>query len=567
MKVTSDEIFKIYNESENAQNATYDEDGRLTGFEFIRYYNGIKSGGRRIKVSLKSESETKRKAAIYLPEKDFFEKLADNYKDVENVKINGEKIYKYSLNGEKYKTDKSDTKKLFDFMPYADFKKITNQRFYRRDDILRNGYFSGLVGTNDDNIQKYNKKRNDYDLYDVDFNSAYPYCFKMPLPCGRFFTPSEWESAKSEYKTFIKFYQIQVKTIVNTFDKFVPPAPYVEYADFDFLLQKNSPHMVVSEYRLGLIYQVYGRAAVVIKKEYFCPTKIYVKLSKFAQQLYIDIQDAKKKNDFLKASELKIALNSLVGNFGKRDESKKIQGIEKIDSGIFAETLMLRWSEPEYKENANYIPLAMAINDITSRRLLNLMTEPNVMRLCYNTDGGIIAIKKGYRIVTSEKIGRLKAKPIIDPVFLSTSMLYCRPLILDGATGIVFNSKAINYDKRQDTFFYSEVQKINCRAGFFSYDYRFPVVVEPYSGTNLRKSEILLRVNNSAAHKILLRDPNDIFNQAVYGDIATELDKLCHPHNPLINEIRHAPRVPEHIEFLQLNFLNENFVKKQLTAK
>ena len=60
-----------------------------------------------------------------------------------------------SQNTAKYKTDKTDTKKLFDFMPYKDFLKVTRQRFWNNDGLLRNGYFSGLIGTNYFNIERY----------------------------------------------------------------------------------------------------------------------------------------------------------------------------------------------------------------------------------------------------------------------------------------------------------------------------------------------------------------------------------------------------------------------------
>ena len=36
-----------------------------------------------------------------------------------------------------------------------------------------------------------------------------------------------------------KFYQIKIKSIKNVFDIYIPPQPYIEYMDFDFLLQNK----------------------------------------------------------------------------------------------------------------------------------------------------------------------------------------------------------------------------------------------------------------------------------------------------------------------------------------
>ena len=132
----------------------------------------------------------------------------------------------------------------------------------------------------------------------------------------------------------------------------------------------------------------------------------------------------KQKNDNNEelTNSLKIALNSLIGNFGRRDEARSIKGLKLIDSDILKDVISVQWTEPEDKQQQNYLPLSMVVNDITARRLFNLMTDNNALRLCYNTDGGIIALKKGCRIVTSNKIGRLKAKKIIEPYFF---MLRC----------------------------------------------------------------------------------------------------------------------------------------------
>lgn len=562
MKCKPSEMQPLLDSVNNATDIVRNENGQLLSFSFMKYYGTSKRNGKKINVSLKSEKELAKTAAIHLDEKEFFNQLADHVEEVTNVKLHCEKIYKYTLDGQKYKTDKSSTRKLFDFMPYADFKKVTRQRFWGNDGMLRNGYFSGLIGTFNQGIITYTAHADEYNLFDVDFNAAYPYCFKMPLPTGRFYTPQEWENVKDEYVASMKFYQIKVKSIENPFGIFVPPAPYVEYADFDFLLQKTNSNMIVSQQRLSLIRQVYGNAAFVIKREYICPVKVYLKLADFAQQLYDDIQKAKKDGNDVLAGELKIALNSLVGNFGKRDESKDIKGLRLVDSGVFKDVIAVQWTDPEYKMQANYLPLSMVINDITARRLFDMMTDTNALRLCYNTDGGIVALRKGCRIVTSERIGRLKAKPIFKPEFYYTTMLYNRPLIYDAFTGKTYNTKSIEYSKQHGRFLYNETMHLNTRDGFICYENTYPIVVEPYRYFNLRQEEMLLRLNNHPKYKQLLKvSETDPFKRELLREYAQSFERLCNPYDAELNEVRHKPTLPEHIDYEQQTMFTEKFFK------
>lgn len=546
----------------NAFDIVRNDTGQLLSFSYKKYYGTSKRNSKTIHVSLKSEKELAKTAVVYLNEKEFFNQLADHVEEVTNVKLHCEKIYKYTFDGQKYKTDKSSTRKLFDFMPYADFKKVTRQRFWGKDGMLRNGYFSGLIGTFNQGIRTYTAHADEYDLFDVDFNAAYPYCFKMPLPAGRFYTSQEWENVKDDYPASMKFYQIKVKSIENPFDIFVPPAPYIEYSDFDFLLQKTNSNMIVSQQRLSLIRQVYGNAAFVIKREYICPVKVYLKLADFSQQLYDDIQKAKKDGNNVIASELKIALNSLVGNFGKRDESKEIKGLRLVDSGIIKDVIVVNWTDPKYKQQANYLPLSMVINDITARRLFDMMTDPNALRLCYNTDGGIVALRKGCRIVTSERIGRLKAKPIFKPKFYYTTMLYNRPLIYDTFTKKTYNTKSIEFDERHRRFIYSETMRLNTRDGFIYYENTYPIVVESYCYFNLRQEEMLLRLNNHPKYKQLLKvSETDPFKRALLREYAQSFARLCNPYDGELNEVRHKPPLPEHIDYEQQVMFIEKFFK------
>lgn len=563
MKLKAHEMLPLFDSVNNATNIVRSDSGQLLSFDFVRYYGTTKHNSKVIHVSLKSDKEVQKSAAEYLPEREFFNLLADHIDEVTGIKLHCDKIYRFTLNGQKYKTDKSGTTKLFDIMPYADFKRVTNQRFWGNDAMLRNGYFSGMIGTYDYGIRLYKEHAAEYDLFDVDFNAAYPYCFKMPLPTGRFYTAAEWESVKDNYAASMKFYQIKIKSIENPFGVFIPPQPFIEYCDFDFLLQKTRSNMIVSQQRLSLIRQVYGNDAFVIKREYICPVKVYLKLADFAQQLYDDIQAAKAANDTERAAELKVALNSLVGNFGRRDESKDIKRLRLIDSGVIKNVITIEWSEATPKEQQNYLPLAMVINDITARRLFDMMTDKNALRLCYNTDGGIVALRKGCRIVTSGKMGRLKATQIHLPKFYYTTMLYNRPLVYDEFTGKCYNTKSIEYDKQHDKFIYSETVHLNTRDGFVAYYNSYPIVVEEYRAFNLRASEVIIRLNKNNLYK-KLKSPtkNDALTNEMLRDAAVAFERLCRPYDELYNEIRRKPKTDDYyIDYEHLTMFNEKFFK------
>ena len=155
MKLTRYDLDNFYNKVDNADNVIKDDDGKVLSFDYMKYYGSSKHSGKRIKVSLKSASEIKKAPYNYLDESAFFNLLCDNIDNVENIKTHFEKIYKFTLHEKKYSTDKLDKKKLFDFLPYKEFFKVARNRFYGKDNLLRNGYFSGLIGTNDDNILKW----------------------------------------------------------------------------------------------------------------------------------------------------------------------------------------------------------------------------------------------------------------------------------------------------------------------------------------------------------------------------------------------------------------------------
>lgn len=544
MKLARDELKKMYMQCTDARDVEFDDDGQVVAFSFRRNY-GKHNANRTIRVSLRASERRKKKQAIYLPEKEFFEHLYNNIERVTKPKLHCEKIVGYTLDGEKYETNKLCNKKLFDFFPYEDFLRVARQRFWERDDTLRNGYFSGLIGTHDGNIFKYQQHRDEYDVFDVDFNAAYPYCFKLPLPFGRFYTPDEWLTVRDKFKSYMRFFEVKIKTIPNRYNVFVPPPPFVEYADLDFLLTRSDSVMVISEYRLNLIRQIYGDNAFVVMREWFCATKIYVKLKRFAQKMYDEIQTAKADGDVERVLWLKVALNSLVGQFGRRDESRKIKGLKRVKNSVYSDVIMIEWEKPTWKRQPNYLPLAMVINDITARRLVDLLANPNVLRLSYNTDGAVVAIRKNVRIVTSKAIGRLKAERIIAPKFYYTSTLYNRPLVYDTATSKTYNQNNVIYDDANKRFLASETYRVNTGHGFIIHVSEYPVVIKDYRGFNFREQEIYNKIYQKDEYR-KLRDvqamrSGDKIDKEILHESARELYRLQHPFDPEFRNIRHAP--------------------------
>lgn len=567
MKLDREELKKLYGEVSEAFDVVRDAWHNVIGFSFRKYYGTGKRSSRVIKVSLKAAKRT----AEHLEEADFFALLYDNAERVEDIKISAGKVIAFRLDKKLYKTDKPNVPKLFQTLDYKDFLTVSRGRFYRVDTRLRNGYFSGLIGTNNGGIQHYKKNKADMTLYDVDFNSAYPACFSQPLPSGKFYTSEEWaELPEAEKRSYTKFYDIRIKSLSNSFGIFMPPPPYVEYADFDFLLQKTSSYMIVSEPRKQLIELIYGAEAYTVRGIWYVKTKMYNKLLKAVTSLYNDIQDAKKRGNEEQKKRLKIALNSLIGNFGRRDEEKRVIGVSRVDNGIFSDSLRLEWSEATRKEKPNYLPLPMYINDFTALRLFRLLTENPVTRLCFNTDGGIIALPRGYRIITSKRIGWLKAEEIQDAELHEVSILYARPLVFDRATEKVYNSNMTFY--RDGAFFCSEVYDINTRHGFERYEHIYPLPVHKWKSFNLRRSELIIKLKDNDVYKQMKRlgrrpDPEEGEAAALAWELKAEamrragedFDRLANPYDSGVNEVRHAP--PRVEKFEQLSIFDKDFIK------
>lgn len=569
MKFDRVELQRLYENTPNATDIVRDESGNVVAFKYRKYYGNKNRSSRLISVSLRATPQP----AIYLAEADFFGKLFDNAERVGDIRVSNGKIVRYSLNDKTYRTDKRDIPRLFASLDYKQFLKHCGQRFYHVDDRLRNGYFSGLLGTNNANLEYYKKHRADFILYDVDFNSAYPACLSLPLPTGKFYERDEWDALpEREKRTFIKFYDIRLNGVDTSFRTWTPPVPFVEYADFDFLMSKTKRFMIASEYRKALIDEIYGADAYVVCGEFYCKTKIYLTLKRVAQTLYRDIQKEKSENGKSALwQKMKIALNSLIGRFGQRDEERVPVSVTKVNSGIFDDVITVNY-EVRKKEKPNYLPLCMCVNDITALRLFRMLTETNVLRICHNTDGGLIALPRGYRIITSDKIGWLKATEIPGAEFFACSAIYARPLVFDRATGKTFNTSSIEYDAERECFLRDETFNFNTAHGFESYVNSIPQPVEKWKPFNFRQAEIVFRLQNDPlyiAMKKAGRRPKNAsaaelaeweFKNAVYERAARDFERITNPFDSNVNEVRHAP--PRKTEYKQLSIFDATFFKK-----
>lgn len=476
---------------ETVRDVVLDKNGVIISFKYKKIYSNYQQ--KFLSAKLAKPEKPKRivkpppSKIMELEEKKFFALLAEVYKDVTKIKLHCEKIIKFEYNGVIYTTEKSETRKLFDFFDYADFLTVCRSRFYGIDARLRNGYFSGLIGTNYPAIKEWKGNKEKYTLYDIDFNGAYPNCLQELLPYGRFYTSDEWKKEDIENNIpHIKFYDIKINGIENDLKMFIPPAPYEVYKDFDFLMQKKKRHLLISETRLELIRRVYGMGNINIIRTFYCKSRRYVKLYVFARQLYEDIRKAKEAQNGALEVELKIALNSLIGQFARRDEAREISGLDLNDRGVFS----IRWTQAERKEQHNYLPISMVINDLTALKLFELLTNENCLRICHNTDGGIVAVKKNTKIVSDTAFGKIKAKQLFDVEFYYSTLLYNRPLIYDTVQKKVFNAKSIKFDG--NNFIFTETFRLNTVDGFKIKTVDTPTVAEPYKYFNFRKEEILL---------------------------------------------------------------------------
>lgn len=497
------EFYDFYKKCNETRNEVRDERGKLIAFEFLKVYSKEKKEKRWIKVKV-SDTTIRARAGIYLNEKDFFKLLYDNCEVARAVRVYDGKIYEFVLNEKKYKTDKP--KKIvtpFDFFEYKDFARITRDRFYSYDEKLRNGYFSGLQGKDDVNIFRVQHGIEGYDFYDIDINAAYPSCFDEALPCGKFYTPDEWQELDlKEREHFIKFYDIKIKKQDNYFNADIPPRPIEKYKNFDFLLTRNSLSMVVSEVRLDLIDEVYGEQSYTIRREYFCKVKKYTKAAKFVHFLYDLIQEKKRAGELDEADRLKVALNSFVGNFGRRDECQQIVGVERRNTSFASDCIFPVYSKKERKEVNNYLPLCIVINDIIARRLFDILTFWKILPLTWNTDGAVIAQKKNMYMPNEVRIGGVKSKKV-DPLFLICKRIYARPVVVDMLDKKVLVGK--NFYLCDNALFHDEVYKINTSRGFFNVVMTEKYPLKEWMGFDFRKNEIIIRYSDNAVYMSLMR--------------------------------------------------------------
>lgn len=533
MKVdTQEQLDELYRTTNNITETQRDKAGNVVSFKYIKYYGTSRHGKREIVVSLK-KGRKNRGQKVYLPESEFFGQLADNYTELSDIKARDGKIIQYKLDGVKYITDPPSGVSTFDLFDYKKFMRITWQRFWEDDTLLRNGYFGGLTGCSNENVVRASCGASErYDLYDIDINHAYPFNYHYPVPCGKFYSVEEWHALEKQPKPYMKFYHIRLKTIKNKFEEYIPLPPYNEYRDFDFLIGRNAYEMIVTEYRLFLIDMIYGSFAYDKIEVFYCATKIYGAIVNFYDEQMEIIKQMKSAGEY--TTDRKIACNALTGMFGQRDERKAIIGLEKRNNDILGEVFIMKYSESERHKANNYLLIPMTINDITAVRLFYMLTDPNIYRVSWNTDGAIIAVPPYIEPDNTTENGGIKSKLIQQPEFYSTSVLYNKPLILDRATGEVFNSKSIEYNG--DNFIIEQIERVNTRNGFVQHVVYSPLPVTPFKPTDLRYSEISMKLNANDNYR------NAFKNKFFKANSEYESMRLLLPYDKKYNFIRHKPK-------------------------
>lgn len=547
-------MVELWKSTNHITDTIRDDAGNILSFKFIKYYGETRNSQKEIVVTMKRGYKKKRGMGEYLNEEAFFKKLSEHYKDLTDIKMVDGKIVEYRCDGVKYVTDKPETKKTFDFLPFKRFLRVTWQRFWDDDTLLRNGYFGGLVGCNNANIRRYAAKEffmkeNNLELYDIDINHAYPYNYHYPLPAGRFYSEDEWNAMEEDQRplSFMKFHQIRIKTIKNVFGIYVPLAPYFEYHDLDFLISRDKYDMVVSEYRLFLIDQIYGRDAYELVKTYYCQTKIYLGLWEWHRDTLAQIDKEKRKG--IDITDEKRAVNSVTGLFGKRDETCEIECLHKQNNSIVGDFFIPQYTPRTYKKANNYLPIAMVVNDITAVRLFYILTDPHVVRISWNTDGAIIGVYPFMEVQNSKKIGEIKSKLIYEPEFYSVSSIYNRPLVFDKRNNEVYNSNCITYWKKN--FIEETVYSLNTAAGFKKIVSSCPIMAEPFHGISLRKSEIDIKLKSLNID----RDEGNFFKD----EWQREYFKLVYPYDRALNYQREKPNDMEH--YWKYKYFFKNFIK------
>lgn len=521
---TQKALQEFYNTVDNADNIERDDEKNIIAFTFKKYY-GSTHTQKIIKVSVKREEKRIYK---YLPDKEFFALLDKNLDIVTDIKISAGKIWKYKINGKGYKTDKLEETRLFDIFPYKKFIRITWDRFYHVDELLRNGYFSGLIGQDNANIQYYLWNKEKYDLYDIDINHAYGSIYDYALPCGRFYNAVEYSKLENPFHVTIKFYYIRLKSIKNTAHVYIPLPPFDKFQSWDFLLQKQSNEMIISEYRKFLIDTIYGNDVYDIVECFYCKARKYPYIQDFQDRILKEIDEKKARGEYTK--DIKTAQNSLTGMFARRDERRSIARLQKVNSHV-GEVFRVEYNKPEREEKPNYLPLSMCINDICAMKLFFLLTNtPNIIPLSWNTDGAIIATNVENDVPNEIERGKVKSKIIHSPKLFSCDLVYNRPLIVDGVTNEVFNSKCIYFDNGD--FIWETIENCNTPTGFYKNVSDVSIPVTEWKMTNARRVEVLTRLN---ANREFNKMKNSVFFRS---EIKKDINILFNPYDENFSRIR-----------------------------
>lgn len=338
------------------------------------------------------------------------------------------------------------------FYAFRRFNISTIKEFCESETDVRKwfgGYFGGLVGCNTKIVNDYVGTGEVHNIFDYDINNAYMKALTEFLPTKFVQTLEYYEYLKlNEFDKipFIYFYEIKLSKYGGKyFDLFGKIKS--SCMDFDFLNSKtNSQTIIVSEYRLRLIQQIYFKD-YEIKKVYVFEKHKHFKF----QDILKGYEKLKKDNPQIKQSGL-----ALIGCFGK------IWNTETTDIS-FKRNILQHNTRKTINWNASP-QIAMFVADIVALRLFEIVQANKEFVLSWNTDG-LTALKK-LPLQISKKSGFWKCKNINALCFLESENGQ-RVFYKDIETNKVLNYSSIN-EINNEFWQILQLKQSSLKRGYFT---------------------------------------------------------------------------------------------------
>lgn len=271
--------------------------------------------------------------------------------------------------------------------------------------LWKNGFFGGLIGINQDIINKYCGSGEINTFFDYDINSAYLYTLTEFLPTKfvKKITYEEYLQIKEIDKIpYIYFFEIEVNKYNGEFLSSIGTIRQ-KYKHFDFLNSKQSNEMIVSEKRLSLIQQIYFTSGITKKSVYVFEKH---KMSIYKKIVFEYMKQKNKLGANFKKNALK--LYGCLGQLKKR----KVESIG-FDNDILYVKQKEFWNEIASPQ------ISMWVADSVAEKIFNIIDTNFDKILSWNTDG-LTAISP-LNLQIGKNAGQFKFNKIIGFPLLPTS--------------------------------------------------------------------------------------------------------------------------------------------------